>query len=226
MVSRPVLQWIAAIRGLYRYRLLTSNSNTCLGKTGLCPHCKASKHPLVVREYRLACFDFLNPRCSDNVAQPLQDAPHIEAASTTGGSSTTSALAAKATSKAQAFSPASMTKDPPSPRQIVGCTGCLSDTSSALHFDALADPDLALFVATAPKITRQRPQGPKLRTETDAATEQGDVKTKASTSTAAPAAFKLDPSKHPFLKADHRSMKWAIMHHEYKRAVYSWFHDE
>lgn len=184
VVSKVVLQWIAAMRGLYRYRLLTSNSSTSWGKTGLCPHCNASKHPLVVKEHRLACFDFLNPRCND-----------------------------------AAGSFAGAAGDPPQLTQIIGCTGCLSDPSSSVGMDSLADPDLALFVATAPKITRQRPHAPKLP-EADRSTTTSE---KAKTVTAAAGSFKLDPSKHPFLKADHRSMKWAILHHEYKRTVYGWF---
>lgn len=192
VIPKTVLQWVAAIRGLYRYRLLTSNSNTSMGKTGLCPHCNASKHPLVVREYRLACFDFLNPRCSDHIPNH-QDS--------------------KATREGHAKG---ATAEPAQLNQVVGCTGCLSDPSSAIHADALADPELALFVATAPKITRQRPHGPKQ--------PQADEEDSKAKTTAAPA-FKLDPAKHPFLKADRRSMKWAIMHHEYKEAVYSWFRD-
>ena len=188
VVSKTVLQWIAAMRGMYRYRLLTSNSTTSLGKTGLCPHCSASKHPLVVKEYRLACFDFLNPRCN-----------HL--GSSEQGSST-----------------ADVIQDPAPLTRIIACTGCLSDTNSAVHADALVDPDLALFVATAPKITRQRPHGPK-QVEEDSTSASKVV------ATTAPAAFKLDVARHPFLKADHRSMKWAIMHHEYKRAVDAWFED-
>ncbi|GAC92518.1 DNA helicase I [Pseudozyma hubeiensis SY62] len=195
VVSKVVLQWIAAMRGLYRYRLLTSNSNTDFVKTGLCPHCKASKHSLVVKEYRLACFDFLDPRCNDS---------HSEMTSTS---------AAKATASS------AMPKDPSPLTQIIGCIGCLADPQSAVHADSLADPDLALFVATAPKITRQRPHAPKQENDTTA-----NEKPKAAP-IAPSATFKLDHPKHPFLKADHRSMKWAIMHHEYKRAVYSWFDD-
>ncbi|TKY89892.1 hypothetical protein EX895_001189 [Sporisorium graminicola] len=195
VVSKVVLQWIAAMRGLYRYRLLTSNSPTSLGKAGLCPHCNASKHPLVVKEHRLACFDFLNPRCNDAAT----------------GSSLQNASVGAVT-------------DPAPLTQVVGCTGCLSDSNSAVHMDSLIDPDLALFVATAPKITRQRPHAPK---QSDADTSASSDK-KAATATAAAAAaaaFKVDSAKHPFLKADHRSMKWAIWHHEYKRTVYGWFED-
>ncbi|EST07991.2 DNA helicase, UvrD-like, C-terminal [Kalmanozyma brasiliensis GHG001] len=207
VVSKVVLQWIAAMRGLYRYRLLTSNSNTSLGKTGLCPHCKASKHPLVVKEYRLACFDFLNPRCNERANLSQNGQPHTENAAA-------SASATKATSSATS-------KDAPPLTQVIGCTGCLSDPTSAVHMDSLVDPDLALFVATAPKITRQRPHGPK-QPDGDTTTSE---KSKP-TAMAPPAAFKMDVAKHAFLKADHRSMKWAIMHHEYKRAVNSWFNDE
>ena len=174
IVSRCVMHWIAAMRGLYQYRLLASNTNLSIGKLGLCPHCNGSKHALVVREYRLACFDFLNPKC--NRHRPEYKHSH----------------------------------QPCPPTDVVGCVGCLSDPSSAAHADALADPDLALFVSTAPKITRQRPQATKHH---DDAAEKSDEK---------PASFKLEPAKHAFLNADHRSMKWAIMHHEYKRAVYSW----
>ncbi|SJX64003.1 related to DNA helicase Fdhp [Sporisorium reilianum f. sp. reilianum] len=192
VVSKVVLQWIAAMRGLYRYRLLTSNSSTSLGKTRLCPHCNASKHPLVVKEHRLACFDFLNPRCND------------AAGSSQHGAST------------------GAVKDPAPLTQIMGCTGCLSDTQSAVHMDSLTDPDLALFVATAPKITRQRPHAPK-QLEADAGASNDKKPTTAAAT--APAAVKLDAAKHPFLKADHRPMKWAILHHEYKRAVYGWLGD-
>lgn len=196
VVSKVVLQWIAALRGLYRLRLLTNGSSTSLGRTGLCPHCNASKHPLVVKEYRLACFDFLNPRCNERASTSQNDI------------------------KGSRTAP----KEPHPLTQIIGCTDCLSDPHSAVHMDAMVDPDLALFVATAPKITRQRPHGPK-QPEGDAVNEKPKPPA-ATTAATSPATFKLDPSKHPFLKADHRSMKWAIMHHEYKRAVFSWFNDE
>ncbi|ETS64171.1 hypothetical protein PaG_01407 [Moesziomyces aphidis] len=175
IVSRCVMHWIAAMRGLYQYRLLPSNTNLSIGKLGLCPHCNGSKHALVVREYRLACFDFLNPKCN-------QHRPEYK-----------------------------HSREPCPPTDVVGCVGCLSDPSSAAHVDALADPDLAVFVSTAPKITRQRPQAPK--PHDDAAEGKRDETA---------VGFKLEPAKHAFLNADHRSMKWAIMHHEYKRAVYSW----
>ncbi|SPO28652.1 related to DNA helicase Fdhp [Ustilago trichophora] len=193
VVSKVILQWIAAIRGLYRYRLLTSNSTTSMGKTGLCPQCNASKHPLVIKEHRLACFDFLNPRCNDL---------HPEAQT----------------------SPSTTSHDPAPLSSVIGCTGCLSDPSSPVHLDALMDPDLALFVATAPKITRQRPHPPK---QPDSEEEkESKPKTAAVTAATGQATFKMDPSKHAFLRADHRSMRWAIMHHEYKRAVYGWFQDD
>ncbi|SNX85236.1 related to DNA helicase Fdhp [Melanopsichium pennsylvanicum] len=227
VVSRVILQWIAAIRGLYRYRLLTSNSNTSMGKTGLCPHCKAGKHPLVIKEYRLACFDFLNPRCSDEISLRLGSEAHGDSVGT--WSRTTS--------------PSSVIQSDPLPlTSVIGCTGCISSPESPIHPDTFLDPDLALFVATAPKITRQRPHAPK---QSEASTIGEDAKPRlsstatgttastaaaASTSTSAAGAqaegrsFKMDSSRHPFLKADHRSMKWAIMHHEYKRAVEAWFY--
>lgn len=206
VVSRVVLQWVAAMRGLYRYRLLTSNSNTTMGKIGLCPHCRASKHPFVVKEYRVACFDFLNPRCNDYAGSSQNGAAAAEKTSASTNKVSTSAVS---------------WRDPAPLTHSLGCTGCLSDPASAIHVECLADPDLALFVATAPKITRQRPHAPKPEADSTAAV----VEKRKAIAAVPPTSFKLDPSKHPFLRADHRSMKWAIMHHEYKRTVYGWFDD-
>ena len=217
VVSKPVLQWIAAIRGLYQFRLLASNSNTALGRTGLCPHCNASKHPLVIKEYRLACFDFLNPRCNNRVSPPQQDQA-VGRNTASRPSNTASAITPATTS--------TRLEDPSPMRQVIGCTGCLSNPASAIHMEAQHDPDLMLFVATAPKITRQRPHVPKVQLDHQSEEQQLKPSTTAATAAAAAPVFKLDPSKHPFLKAEHRSMKWAIMHHEYKRAVDAWFHNE
>ncbi|KAJ1582169.1 hypothetical protein NDA15_004229 [Ustilago hordei] len=182
VVSKVVLQWIAALRGLFRYRFVTGGD-----KEGICPCCKASKHGLVVKEYRVAVLDFLNPfNTSEEVKAREPD---------------------------------------PSPlKQVLGCTGCLTDSDSAIFVDISADPDLATFVQTAPKISRQRPHPPK-QAQSEAAVEgQEEKKPKVTNGDAAGAGkFRVDSAKHPLLKPDHRSMKWAIMHHEYKRAVGGWF---
>ncbi|SOV06889.1 related to DNA helicase Fdhp [Ustilago sp. UG-2017a] len=182
VVSKVVLQWIAALRGLFRYRFVTGGD-----KEGLCPCCKASKHGLVVKEYRVAVLDFLNPfNTSEEVKAREPD---------------------------------------PSPlKQVLGCTGCLTDSDSGIFVDISADPDLATFVQTAPKISRQRPHPPK-QAQSEAAVEgQEEKKPKVTNGDAAGAGkFRVDSAKHPLLKPDHRSMKWAIMHHEYKRAVGGWF---
>ncbi|PWY99727.1 P-loop containing nucleoside triphosphate hydrolase protein [Testicularia cyperi] len=60
IVSRPVLQWIAAIRGLYQYRLSS--------KPELCYQCQSSKNVVVVKELRIEAFDFLDPRCNESVS--------------------------------------------------------------------------------------------------------------------------------------------------------------
>lgn len=173
VISKVVLQWIAALRGLYRYKLVT-------GDKELCGMCRSSKHGLVVKEYRLAILDFLNPY---NTCQEVEGEV-----------------------------------DPAPLKQILGCTACLTDPNSA----ALADGELAMFVKTAPKISRQRPHPPKQDQK-----EEGEAKTKTEGGGARGMAgkLKLDPNKHPILRPEHRSMKWAIMHHEYRRAVGGWFCD-
>jgi F-box protein 18 (helicase) len=172
IISMPVLQWIAAIRGLYSYMLTT--------KSGPCHLCQSAKAPIVVKKYRIACFDFLNPHASHR----LRSLPLLPEA---------------------AYADAQIDMDPVQEAQ--GCLSCLTS-----RVDTITDPELNLFVASAAKIAKQRPAAPKTAES-------------ASTSTLAPlsANFELDTAKHPFLFSEHRAMKWAIMHHEFKTAVFSWF---